>query len=194
MSGVGTVLHDDAALTVRAPELGLDKDLSEEIVKEQPLRVVLDRKARLPVESRLLREESPVLWCVSDTTVFNSEAEKISQLPHVDVFRLSIACEKSVGGEEDKEHEKSELQQVLIKLSELQCNEVLLEAGAALAGSVISESLWDELVIYMAPKLLGSRARALADLPLDAMSQAKDLKMTDVRQVGNDLRVTYIPN
>lgn len=181
VSGIGTLLHDDAALTVRPAELGLEKGYADEVASSQPLRVVLDRNARLPRNGRLLAEQSAVLWCVSSDIRFDDQAKEISELPYVEVFQLS-----------DTEKNGSELQQLCRKLAELQCNEVLVEAGAELVGSVINEGLWDELLIYMAPKLLGSEARALAKLPLTNMSQAKDLVLKDIRQLGNDIRMTYV--
>jgi diaminohydroxyphosphoribosylaminopyrimidine deaminase/5-amino-6-(5-phosphoribosylamino)uracil reductase len=129
----------------------------------------------------LLEQETPILWCVDKNSCFSADAETISALSHVEVFKLSDRSGLS------------ELQQIMFRLSELQCNEVLVEAGATLAGSFIEERLWDELVIYMAPKLLGSSARPLAEIGLSKMSQSIDLTLSDVRQVGDDIRMTYIP-
>lgn len=181
VSGIGTVLYDDAALTVRADELGFSEEWSEEIAKVQPLRVILDRGARLPKDARILKQKTPVLWCVAEDLKNNTRAHEIADLSHVEVFRWS-----SQSG-------LSELQQVMFKLAELQCNEVLVEAGATLAGSFIEESLWDELVIYMAPKLLGSTARPLAELGFSTMSQSIGLELKDLRQIGNDIRMSYRP-
>ncbi len=181
ISGIGTILHDDAALTVRAGELGLDPKRSQEIASIQPLRVILDRQARLPKNARLFEQSSPILWCVADDSRLSAEAEEISRFENVEVLRLA---ERSA---------ESELQQVLSKLAEYQCNEVLLESGSVLAGRFIEQGLWDELVIFMAPKLLGSEARPLADLALSAMSQNIELALKDVRQVGQDIRMTYLP-
>jgi diaminohydroxyphosphoribosylaminopyrimidine deaminase/5-amino-6-(5-phosphoribosylamino)uracil reductase len=69
----------------------------------------------------------------------------------------------------------------------------LLEAGSTLAGAFIEAGLWDELVVYMAPKLLGSRARPLLNLPIDNMLDAKTIALKDVRQFGDDIRLTYQP-
>jgi diaminohydroxyphosphoribosylaminopyrimidine deaminase / 5-amino-6-(5-phosphoribosylamino)uracil reductase len=181
VSGIGTLLHDDAALTVRPEELGFEKEFAEEVAAMQPLRVILDRNARLPRRGRLLAEASPVLWCVSAGCQFSPQAQEISELSYVKVLRMN-----------NPDNGICELQQVFAKLAELQCNEVLVEAGAELVGSIIAEGLWDELLVYMAPKLLGSNARALANLPLATMSQAKDLQLNDVRQLGNDIRMTYV--
>ena len=69
----------------------------------------------------------------------------------------------------------------------------MIEAGSKLAGSFVDAGLWDELVIYMAPKLLGSSARALLDLPIDKMLNAKSVSLLDLRQFGDDIRFIYHP-
>jgi len=68
-----------------------------------------------------------------------------------------------------------------------------VEAGAQLAGAFVHTGLVDELVIYMAPKLLGSSARPLLSLPFDRMDQQVELDVQDIRQVGGDLRITAKP-
>ena len=70
-------------------------------------------------------------------------------------------------------------------------NEVLFECGATLAGAMLRDALVDELVLYVAPKIMGQAGRALVNVPdLTAMEDVYQLKMTDVRQLGGDLRVT----
>ena len=83
-----------------------------------------------------------------------------------------------------------DLSAVLAALGRLKCNEVLVEAGARLAGSFIRDGLVDELILYVAPIFLGPQARALADLPpLDALSAAPRFALRDTRQIGPDLRI-----
>ena len=55
----------------------------------------------------------------------------------------------------------------------------------------MKEGCWDELVLYIAPKLMGSSARPLANLPMEYMSEAKSLQLKDMRVVGDDIRLTY---
>jgi len=82
----------------------------------------------------------------------------------------------------------------LVKLlAEKECNNVLVEAGAELAGAFLQAGLVDEFVIYMAPKLLGSSARPLLSLPFDCMDQQVGLDITDIRKVGDDIRITAAP-
>ncbi len=84
-----------------------------------------------------------------------------------------------------------DLDSVLSKLvSEYQINHVWVEAGATLAASFIEQNLVDELIIYIAPKLMGSEGRGLVNLlGLDSMEQVIDLSITDMRMVGKDIRI-----
>jgi diaminohydroxyphosphoribosylaminopyrimidine deaminase/5-amino-6-(5-phosphoribosylamino)uracil reductase len=66
----------------------------------------------------------------------------------------------------------------------------LFECGASLSASLIEAQLVDEIIIYVAPKLLGASARSLVDLNIDSMSQSYDFEFTDQRQVGSDIRLT----
>jgi diaminohydroxyphosphoribosylaminopyrimidine deaminase/5-amino-6-(5-phosphoribosylamino)uracil reductase len=80
---------------------------------------------------------------------------------------------------------------MLADLARRGCNEILLEAGSVLNGAMLRAGLVDELILYLAPQLLGDAARGMAQLgELTALDQRVDLKWQDVRQVGNDLRLT----
>ncbi len=79
---------------------------------------------------------------------------------------------------------------LVLLAEEYQCNELLLECGATLAGAALQAGLVDELVLYMATTLLGSSARPLLELPLERMAQQQRLKLTDSRMLGEDLRLT----
>jgi len=80
-------------------------------------------------------------------------------------------------------------------LAERRINEVLLEAGPTLNGAMLSLGLIDEIVIYVAPRLLGDAARGLFTLPgVSRLDQAMELRILDVRAVGRDWRVTAKPS
>jgi len=80
---------------------------------------------------------------------------------------------------------------VLQYLARLEVNEVHLEAGATLSGAMLDAGLVDELVIYMAPHLMGDAARGLFRLPgLERMAQRIQLQVRDIRAVGDDWRIT----
>jgi len=83
---------------------------------------------------------------------------------------------------------------VLDRLGELECNEVLVEAGPTLAGEFVRLGLVDEIVVYMAPVVLGSAARSLFNLPpLSRMCDRCEFEWRDVARIGDDLRLTLRP-
>ena len=87
------------------------------------------------------------------------------------------------------------LHKFLQQLAVENCNEVLFECGATLGGNLIAQGLCDELVIYVAPKIMGSGARSLLNLPeIDTMGDLFSMKITDFRFIGDDVRITAVPN
>ena len=90
--------------------------------------------------------------------------------------------------------ERLALGTVLDRLGELECNEVQVEAGATLAGELVRQSLVDELLLYVAPKLLGDKARPLFELPeLRALNEARAFTLTGTRLLGDELRLRLRP-
>lgn len=177
ISGADSVLLDDSALTVRASELGLSADEAAAAVQRQPLRVLIDSLRRVPLEQRFFREAGPTL-------VISTSAEQAAE------SYQSIGSELlALPGDDGK----VDLVTVLRNLAERGCNEVLVEAGAGLSGAFWRAGLVDELIVYMAPRLLGSQARPLMQLPFESMSEAMDIAVTDMRAIGQDWRITARP-
>lgn len=170
MTGVGSILRDDSALTVREPGLVGDR---------QPLRVVLDSQLQTPVDARVVSGPGRCLI----VTTSNGDARKKVQL-------------EQAGAEvwvQSSEH-RVNLNEVLAELGRRQCNEVLLETGAHLAGAMLAEHLLDELIVFMAPVLMGSTARPLFHLPLQSMAEKRQLVIKDIRAVGDDWKITARPD
>ena len=174
ISGIDTVLQDDAALTVRADELGLDDGLAQTASAQQPLRVVLDSNLRLPPDCRLLQQSGPV-WVISATD--NPSTRRALEKTCAQVMVLPAA------------DGRIDLPALLKKLADYPCNEVMVEAGATLAGSFVEANLVDQLTVYMAPTLLGSEARPLLQLPIDRMASQRRLAIDAINSVGDDWRV-----
>jgi diaminohydroxyphosphoribosylaminopyrimidine deaminase/5-amino-6-(5-phosphoribosylamino)uracil reductase len=168
VTGVGTILTDDPALNVRID----DSD-------RQPLRVVLDSQLRTPADARVIDREGRVLVVgVSD----DAARRKSLELQQVEVQVLA-----AVDGRPD-------LAAVLAMLGKRGMNEIWVEAGPMLAGAFVRARLFDELVVYIAPSLLGAGARPLLDLPpLQHLEEKMSLRFTDCRSVGDDLRITAVP-
>ncbi|MBR9827207.1 MAG: bifunctional diaminohydroxyphosphoribosylaminopyrimidine deaminase/5-amino-6-(5-phosphoribosylamino)uracil reductase RibD [Oceanospirillales bacterium] len=177
LTGVETVLIDKASLTVRAAELGLPAEQAEQAALRQPLRVVLDSQLRLPTTA-------PMLSLPGRTLVVTAQAESTSAAVALTAAGAQVLALPGTDGRVD-------LTALLSWLAEHEhCNEVLIECGATLAGTALRAGWVDELVLYMAPTLLGSAARPLFDLPLEQMAQQHRLQLIDTRQLGDDLRLT----
>ena len=177
ISGVDSILQDNASLTVRVDELGLPN--AEDAAATQPLRVILDSQLRTPRTALMFKQATPILL------VHNGKVED-AQLKDWPDFVEIIALPGKDG--------RIDLNALLRELANRHCNEVLVEAGATLSGSFLRRGLLDEIIMYMAPKLLGSNALPLFNLPLDTMSAALSLKIKDIRAVGRDWRITSVPD
>lgn len=175
VTGIETVLADDPSLNVRYSELGsLSSQLSEAQIL-QPLRVILDSRCRMPITAALLAIESPILLVSTEPY----SPAFVAQLPaHVTCLQLP-AIEGRIS-----------LPALLSYLGK-SCNQVLIEAGAILAGAFIGAGLADELVLYQAMKILGAQGRNLLELPdYQMMADIPTLKLVDERKVGADMRFT----
>ncbi|MGN6228495.1 MAG: bifunctional diaminohydroxyphosphoribosylaminopyrimidine deaminase/5-amino-6-(5-phosphoribosylamino)uracil reductase RibD [Dyella sp.] len=167
LTGSGTVLADDPRLTVRLPA-GADF--------APPLRVVLDRRLRTPVGSHVLDASAPTLLMHGPDAV-------------VPEHLAAVECEPVATHGQDLD-----LGEVLRRLAERGCNEVHVEAGPTLGGALLAAGLADELLIYMAPVLLGDAARPLLHLPTLAEMDARwRLQVFDQRMLGSDLRLRLRP-
>jgi diaminohydroxyphosphoribosylaminopyrimidine deaminase/5-amino-6-(5-phosphoribosylamino)uracil reductase len=178
LTGIGTVLADDPSLTLRPDELEL-AELARHVDRRiiaPPLRVVVDSRFRIPVDARLLAAPGRVLIATADDRSARTALAGKDNVEH--------GCFPGAGGRVD-------LAGLLAGLAQRQVNEVLLEAGAVLSGAMLQAGLIDEMVIYVAPKLLGDQGRALFDLRqvLD-LDRAVPLVIEDVRAVGEDWRIT----
>ncbi len=176
MTGSGTIQLDDAALTVRPHQLGMD-DPSLAIEK-QPLRVVLDSALEISPQAKILQQPDNTLLITA----------------HPDEHRINAM--RALGAEVlacPGEMNRVDLVAVMDLLGKRQCNEVLLECGATLAGAALEAGLVDELIVYMAPVLMGSSARPLLELPLSHMAGKIELDITDMRAIGKDWRITARP-
>jgi diaminohydroxyphosphoribosylaminopyrimidine deaminase/5-amino-6-(5-phosphoribosylamino)uracil reductase len=163
MTGIDTVLEDDAQLTVRKIE-----------TSRQPLRVVLDSRLRIASTAKIFDGgQVLIITAVADQ-------EKISTLEQVGA-KVIVLPDEGV---------RVNLPATLRHLAAIGCNEVLVEAGRTLNGALLKAGLVDELVLYFAPQLLGDMARGMAQLgELTSLSDRVELAWQDVRQVGSDLRI-----
>jgi len=162
MTGSGTARADNPALTARCDN-----------VTRQPLRVLVDGELSVSTDARLFADTAQVVVAAA------VDPAGVDYGPHVDVVRFSGA------------DSRVDLAALLRHLGEREVNELLVEGGASLAGALLKNGLVDEIVLYLAPTLLGNDAMGMFDLPfISKLEDRVDLSVTDVRLVGPDLRVT----
>jgi diaminohydroxyphosphoribosylaminopyrimidine deaminase/5-amino-6-(5-phosphoribosylamino)uracil reductase len=163
LTGIGTVRDDDPQLTVR-----------DVATTRQPLRVVVDSRLELPHTARVLEGGHVLIACARDD-------------------RDAIAALRGQGTEVvviPNRAGKVELPELMRELARREVNEVHVEAGHRLNGSLVAEGLVDELVVYFAPTVLGDAARGMFELPeLADLAGRRPLSIRDVRMVGADIRI-----
>ena len=186
VTGIGTVVADDCALTVRAEQLGLTGDELQRAQYRAPLRVVVDSQCRTPLNAKILAATAPTLLVTAAAqdapAVQNLMAQNMS---HVDVMSLPAAA---LG-----ERQSVDLTALISMLGARGANEILVEAGPTLGAALLAEKLVDELILYQAPRLLGANARPLAALDIGELAAAVQLSFTDISRIGDDLRITAVP-
>ncbi len=163
LTGIGTVLEDDPQLDVRALP-----------TPRQPTLVVMDSQLETPLTAKLFHPHRPVwIYCAVD------HAERRAAL---EAKGAQVICLPNPNG-------KVDLAAMLQDLGAKHINEVHVEAGHKLNGSLLREGLVDELLTYLAPKLMG-QGRGMTNLgPFNSLDDAKALSFHDVAQIGTDLRI-----
>ena len=167
LSGIGTVLEDDPRLDVRLVDTA-----------RQPMRVVVDSRLATPTSARVLAPpgEVVVFTASSDTALAGS----------LRASGADVVVVRDANG-------KVDLLSMLKQLADRGVNELHVEAGHKLNASLLRAGLVDELLIYLAPRLLGIGREMAAFGPLQSLSESMDFRFTDVQRVGEDLRVIARP-
>lgn len=167
LTGIDTVLADDPSMNVRltAQQLGVS-------TVRQPKRIVLDSQFRMPADAKICTVEGD---CIVYTTV-NMDSK--NSYPFI-----IETCETQDG--------KINLQHLMEDLAKKEINLLHVEAGSVLCGALLKHDLVDEIIVYMAPHIMGDAAKGLFHLPeLEKMKDRISLKVSDVRTIGNDIRIT----
>ncbi|WP_027351574.1 bifunctional diaminohydroxyphosphoribosylaminopyrimidine deaminase/5-amino-6-(5-phosphoribosylamino)uracil reductase RibD [Halotalea alkalilenta] len=186
ISGVESLVQDDSRLTVREEESGL----APEQIVAQPLRVVVDSRLRMPLAASMLREEGRTL-------IFTRSSDEAKRA-NLEAVGAEVLVQPLSEQEEESAARSGVARVDLVAMIEHlarieQCNEVLVETGASLAGAMFKAQLVDELVLFVAPTLMGSFARPLLDLELTAMDEQQRLVIDDIRAIGKDWRIIARP-
>ena len=162
LTGIGTVKADDPQLTVRAVE-----------TPRQPRRIVVDSKLDISVDARILAGGGA--WIVA--AVANPEKEALLRAAGAEIILLPNATGKV------------DLPALMLELGRRQINELHVEAGAKLNASLLKEGCVDELLVYLAPALIGDAQSMFALPALVSLDQKYPLRFHQVTQIGDDLRI-----
>jgi diaminohydroxyphosphoribosylaminopyrimidine deaminase/5-amino-6-(5-phosphoribosylamino)uracil reductase len=176
LTSAQTVLDDDPSLDLRLTR----EDLGQRRDPRQPVRVVVDSRLRLGGGERIFGGGGEIwIYCRA------ADAKRRQSLARQGAQVIEVASEDS--GEVC-------LRAVMRDLAERGINEVHSECGPRLAGALIDAGLADQILLYMAPRLLGSGARGVFDLgKIAAMDESKSCRICDIRRIGDDLRLTLDP-
>lgn len=190
LTGIGTVLADDPQLTVRLPDPAAGGS------RPQPLRVVLDARLQTPLDARLLASMGTVL-IMTGAGAETGDSGFAARRAGLAARGAVIEDVPLAGGDEQVAGTGSarlSLPEVLDRLGRREVNELWVEAGARLAGQLLAQELIDELVIYLAPKVLGPRARPLLELEeVHDLRAAPGFAIMETRRIGEDLRLRLRP-
>ena len=167
LTGIGTVKDDDPRMTVRAIE-----------TSRQPKKILIDSRLEVSLGAKLFDGSEVLIFCAS------ADPEKIAQLTDKNATVVQMPDTRG----------KVDLGAMAQELGKRGYNEVLVEAGTKLNGSLLSANLVDELLIYLAPHLLGENARGMFGLPeMTVLSERRELEIKDIRQIDRDIRITARP-
>lgn len=202
LSTASTVIMDDASLNVRFSELGsVATHFTDESQLRQPIRIILDNHKRIDEfaknnsQLKLMATQSPIIL-VNGKSI--DSAENDSDVENVHLKSKNSAFTENdfisrIEIEQDSLH-NIDLTALMSALANQGINDLWVEAGATLAGKLLESNLVDDVIVYLAPKLMGSNARGLAVLnDLSNMADVPELRFTSVTQIGNDLRIIAKP-
>jgi diaminohydroxyphosphoribosylaminopyrimidine deaminase/5-amino-6-(5-phosphoribosylamino)uracil reductase len=174
LTGIGTVLADDPSLNVRLSTDDLPEMMPGDPIR-QPLRVILDSHWRMPLDARMLGLPGATLVVGLDDAPERMDAIEAAG---AQIYR----CPQQAG--------QVDLNALMVELAHRDMNDILLETGATLAGAMLTAGLVDELILYLAPHLMGDAARGLFHLPgVTTMAERIPLEIIETRQIGPDLRI-----
>lgn len=198
LTGSGTVIADNPSLNVRENELNMrlcDVDYPSHCIR-QPLKVIIDNQHQITPEYKIIQQGEPVILVSNQDT--NKSA---NQETHIQTSAQTSTLAQPLKWPEHvtfltlkKSGQHICLDELLEALAAMQINHIWVEAGAKLAGALMSQNCVDELILYQAPKLLGENSKGLVQIPtLTQLDQAIQWQYKDIRQIGDDLRLVLVP-
>lgn len=167
--GVQTVIADNPSLTTRLPNGG-----------KHPIRIVLDHKLRIPEESTLLRDGQAPTWIMTGNNIDSAKADRVRN-SFVEVFPLSS--------------DTISIEEVLMFLGEKGITSLLVEGGSTIHGSFLKAGRFNEVISYVAPKLIGGEGAPtlFGGEGIPNIDEAVQLEIQSVEHIGKDLKITAVP-
>jgi diaminohydroxyphosphoribosylaminopyrimidine deaminase/5-amino-6-(5-phosphoribosylamino)uracil reductase len=191
LTGIGTVIADDPSMNVRSEKYESLLKVKSTGNDRQPERVILDTQLNMSAQAKMISLPGQTIILAGQEYAVQEKVDELEkQGAQVHLLATQEPSAKLEPSASSAKHSLS-LDAVMSVLAQRQYNEVLLEAGATLTGAMLQAGFVDELIIYMAPHLMGSDARGLFNLPgLDSMAERINLSIQDIRAVGRDYRIT----
>ena len=171
VTGIGTVLADNCALTVRPECFKYDQELQLRATRVPPTRVVLDSLGRIPPNAKVLDGAAPA-W------VFSSVA-----VDHLDAQTQSV----------DASGQGLNLQAIFTALGEAGANDILVEAGPRLSTALLQGGWIDEWVVYQSPLIMGVTAQSAVQLSFETLADSLRLESVSLDRIGQDMRLVLRP-
>jgi len=169
MVGVDTIIADNPQLTVR------------HVRGKDPLRIIVDTRLRTPKTVTILNGELSI-----KTIIATAEIDTVIHRPYLEQGVTIVVCDECDG--------RVSMHDLLQKLGIMGVQSILLEGGSRLAGSMLQQGVIDELVFFVAPKIIGSNGFAPFNLQgITSMTHAIKLNFNEIRRIGSDIVVTARP-
>lgn len=167
--GVNTVLTDNPSLTTR--QIGGGKN---------PIRIILDTHLRTPFDSNIVKDLQAETWIVTGSNV---EEDKVTYFENSGVTILKMNSPTIV------------IKDMLKKIASMGISSIFVEGGAEIHGSFLKEKAFQQVITYIAPKLIGGRMApsSFGGEGITEMEDALDLEISEIKKIGNDIRITAIP-
>jgi diaminohydroxyphosphoribosylaminopyrimidine deaminase/5-amino-6-(5-phosphoribosylamino)uracil reductase len=176
LTGIGTVQADDPALNVRLTDIPTLNGTNR-----QPLRIVLDSQARLATTAKMLRLPGKTLVVTGSN--IPAATQQALESAGAEILPLTL------------HNQRIPLTTLIQTLAQRELNNILIECGATLAGAALQANIVDELIVYLAPCILGDQARGLVKLPgVHRLAERLSYKLIETQPVGEDIRLIFRPN
>jgi riboflavin-specific deaminase-like protein len=169
--GAGTVAKDDPSLTVRLVE------------GRNPQRIILDTKLRLKSSQKLFRNNSDKNLIVVTSEKSISKRNKIKKLNSSGINIIHV---------KEDEYGNLDLKSILKELGKLSITSVLVEGGNKIFTSFVKNNLYDDILLFITPKILGKGVSAIGDLGIYDIRKAVKVKVKAVETIGDDILVELV--